>query len=499
MWGKRQKVIKCLLASLLFLQMFLGNHILAEASTPYLSYTYDSYGNAVVSPDLYKPVRVVYGKDIGVSVLIRPEDFFIGSSGDIYILDSGSNRVIVTDNDFNQLNIIDKFDIDGTDSPLNNAKGITVDSDGQLYIADTGNNRVIRVNEDGKILEEITKPKSEYFSAETDFLPTKLVIDRAFNLYILSTGIYQGLVIIDRTNTFQGFYGSDKVVTTVQALTDFFWKQFMTKEQKEAMSNYVPPEVKNIDITENDFIFTITNSPYIPLSTQKTEMDSIRKLNPKGADSTVRKMSFMANKAMETDAKNLNFADICSDKNGFANLVDNDKGKIYQFDSNMNLITAFGTLGDYAGAFSMPSAIETYEDRIYVLDLHKSSITVFGLTDFGEKVHNALKLYNAGKYEEAIGPWKEVLALDTNYELAYIGIGNALINQQKYLEAMHYFELARDSVKYNEAFREYRIQVTRSNFNWIILTGIALIAIYSIYKKRRSIALVLNKTRKRKP
>ena len=455
------------------------------AVIPYSSYTYDSYGNAVETSDLYEPEMVLSGYDLGVNMLSQPTDMYVAQDGLLYLLDADNSRVLVLNQSFAVERVVDQILLEGQQQQLNKASGIFADRSGNIYIADTGNNRILCMDGFGKIFRVIEKPESEYFSEQVEFLPNKLVMDRANNLYVQCTGIYQGLVVFDTAYEFQGFFGSDMVETTSEALRDFFWKQFMTEEQKEAMANYVPPEIRNFDITSNDFIYTITTAQFIPLDTTKTEMDSIRCLNPKGGDTLTNKMSENAYKAMELDARALNFVDICYDEKGFINAVDSLRGKIYQFDQNMNLVTAFGALGDYKGTFTTPVSLEVSGDRILVLDKSKCNLTVFRLTETGQNVHYALELYHAGKYTEAIEPWKKVIEENTNFELAYIGVGNALYNQQDYAGAMGYFKLGRDGDKYSEAFKEYRVQLLRGNIGWIIIVLVLIFLCWFLFKNQK--------------
>lgn len=448
----------------------------AAAICPYSSYTYDSYGNSVDTADLYMPELVLNGHDLGLGVMISPTDMYVADDSALYILDAGNSRIIVLDGELRLSRVLDMVVLDGEKQEFKKANGIYVSKAGNIYLADTGNNRVLCMDANGVVFHVVEKPESEYFSEYVEFLPTKIGMDQAGNMYVQSTGIYQGLVVFDKEFQFQGFYGADLVQTTAEALSDFFWKQFMTQAQRNAMANYVPPEIQNFDITENDFFYTVTPSQMIPLKQLKTDMDSIRYLNPKGTDRLVVKMSKGSREAMELDARLLNFVDVCYDERGFINLVDSMRGKIYQYDTGMNLITAFGALGDYKGTFSLPTAIEVMGSRILVLDKTKCNLTVFALTETGQKVHHALELYNAGKYSEAIDPWLEVIKENSNFELAYIGVGNALYNEQDYKGAMEYFKLGRDSEKYSEAYKEYRVEFLRKYMNLIIaLTAVALL------------------------
>jgi len=463
-------------------------------AAPSQSYTYDSYGKSVASPPVYEVSDVVNGINIGCDSLKKPNDMFVDKNGSIYILDTGNNRVIITKNNFKIEKIISSFNIDGKESPLNEPKGIYVDSKANIYVADTGNNRVVLIDKEGNIKKQLLKPNSSAYDQEKDFLPVKVVADRSDNTYIISTGINEGIMVFDSEAKFQGFYGSNKVVQTTEVLTDFFWKQIMSKEQKEQLGRQVPPELRALDISEDDFIFSLTNMNLSVWADYKDEADKIRKLNPKGKDILVNKMPEYAQAAFEKDSKNLNYADTNYDENGFVNIIDNLKGRILQFDSDMNLVIAFGTLGDYKGAFKNPSAIESYKEQLYVLDSSKCNITIFKLTDFGEKVHTAIIVYSEGNYNAAITPWNEVLKLNTNYEADYIGIGNAYLSQQEYLKAMEYFKIGRDSKKYNDAFKLYRISVIRKYFAFFVL-GILIFALFIVWIVKRKKTLTANKDR----
>ena len=305
--------------------------ISVSAAIPYTSYTYDSYGNAVEAADLYEPEIVINGSEYSSVRLRQPSDMYVALDK-IYILDAGNSRVVVLNKDFTIESIIDKITVNGEQQKIQKASGIFVDTEEKIYIADSGGNRVLCLDKTGVVFREILKPESEYFSESVEFLPTKIVVDSAGNFYVKSVGCYQGLVVFDKEMNFKGFYGADLVQTTAEALSDFFWKQFMTEEQREQLANYVPPEMQNFDITSKDFIYTITPAQYFPGSKQKSEMDSIRYLNPRGADRLVNQMSKEAFAQLEYDSRSLNFIDVVYDENGFINLLDGQHGKIYQFD-----------------------------------------------------------------------------------------------------------------------------------------------------------------------
>jgi len=482
----KSKICKLSVCILLIAVISFSFAVQTLASASYNSYTYDSYGNPISAPNAYEVETVIYGSDFSLGNFSVPKDVCIDKNGDIYILDSGNLRIVVMDKNFKFKYAVSDFYLNGESSPLNVPTGIAVKDD-IIYIADRGNQRVICVEKSGEIIKQITKPDSDIFETHVEFLPTKIVIDSVNNIYIQATGIYQGLVMFDENYEFSGFFGSETVTTTEDAIKQYVLKQFMTSEQKEAMANYVPNEIGNMYVTEDGFVLTVTTAAYVPLSDEKMEMDSIRKLNPKGEDTIVNKMSETAFEGFSEDAKKLNFVDVCCDEYGFITVIDNLKGEILQFDSNMNLVTGFGASGDFVGAFLKPIAVETYDDRIYVLDENKGNLTVFKATEFGMNVRKALRMYNEGIYEETVEIWRKVLEMDANYELAHIGIGNAYYSQNKYKEAMQEYKLARDSEKFSSAFKEYRIIFLRENFIWIVVVILLIYCIKKIFNYRQII------------
>ena len=153
----------------------------------------------------------------------------------------------------------------------------------------------------------------------------------------------------------------------------------------------------------------------------------------------------------------------------------------------MRLITAFGGIGSYVGTFYSPCAVEEINERLAVLDSQKSNITFFSLTQTGEKVHKALKLYNNGNYSESLEPWKEVIEENPEFQLAYIGIGNALFNEGSYKEAMNYYELGKYPEGYSNAFHEYRVEAMRNGYLIlfaVIAAAAAVIVLLKLYRKK---------------
>ena len=132
--------------------------------------------------------------------------------------------------------------------------------------------------------------------------------------------------------------------------------------------------------------------------------------------------------------------------------------------------------------FTNVTSIEAYNSIVYVLDSRKNSITTFKRTEFGDIVHEAMGLYNLGKYQEASGPWQEVLTRDSNYWFAYIGLGNSELSQGNYEKAMKYF-YRNSKAGYDRAFKQYRMQFIRDNFNIFMVVVLVIIVALVVLSK----------------
>jgi tetratricopeptide (TPR) repeat protein len=146
------------------------------------------------------------------------------------------------------------------------------------------------------------------------------------------------------------------------------------------------------------------------------------------------------------------------------------------YDFQGNLLYAFGGVGNREGYFQLPVAIDRMGYSLYALDSIAASLTRFDLTTYGEKINNALNEYKAGRYESSAEVWEEVLKMNGNYDLAYIGIGRAALRQGEYQKAMRYYELKQYLEGYGKAVQLYRKQCMEENL-WKMILILALITL----------------------
>ena len=173
--------------------------------------------------------------------------------------------------------------------------------------------------------------------------------------------------------------------------------------------------------------------------------------------------------------------------------LDHTRGRLFGYDSQGVMLWAFGTTGNSEGAFSSAVSIEHMGRDLFVLDELGGTITVFNTTEYGDLIYNAIDAYLSGDYDGSAVLWEDVLKLNANYNLAFIGIGRSLMRQEKYEEAMDYFKMAKDRDNYGRAFRFYRKDWVEANIGWVVILLAAVLIIpvvrSSIKKMRMEVAV----------
>ncbi|MDE5993295.1 MAG: NHL repeat-containing protein [Oscillospiraceae bacterium] len=462
-----------------------------SALETYDPYSYDRWGDPVASQAGYTAEKYVDGETIGCGSLFEPADLFISHDDLMYIADKGNNRIVITDLDFNFVREMKEFSYNGETLTLKKPTGVYVDQyTGNVYVCDTENDRVIKCDTDGNVDRLFTKPDSELYDQNLTYNPSKVLVDKAGNVYVIVKSQTKGAVMFDINGEFLGFYGANRVEATAEVLANAFWNLIGTEAQRERRAKQTPIGFSNFDIDDDGFIFTVTES-------QEVDTDLVKKLNPRGdniLDSLgAADMTFgdIPPAYYSIYSKKSSLTDIDLGPNGELNILDFQHGRIFQYDKECWLLFIMGGSGDQLGLFLSAAAIESHDNHLYVLDSRKNNITIFTRTVFGEIVTEAANLYNDGLYEESLEPWRNVLKYDGNYRRAYIGIGNALYNKYEYKEAMDYFEISISRVRYNRAFEGYRDQWLKENYVGAIIVIILLIVLLVVYNKMRKLGKIV--------
>ncbi len=108
---------------------------------------------------------------------------------------------------------------------------------------------------------------------------------------------------------------------------------------------------------------------------------------------------------------------------------------------------------------------------------------------------DAVTLYSQGKYQEAIEPWQAVLARDANNQMAYSGIGEAMMKAGDYKGAVHNFRLAYNYERESVAFEYYRSQLLRENIGIMVIFMLILVVALMLFTNRKFLGLLGKKRR----
>lgn len=107
----------------------------------------------------------------------------------------------------------------------------------------------------GEIGRILTKPESELFPQDKEFLPEDLVVTGTGVLYVLCDGIYQGAVVFDENLNFTGFYGSNTVEPTLKIITENLWKSLPQRSSAQKCRVMFPCNIHRLILTRR-ILFT---------------------------------------------------------------------------------------------------------------------------------------------------------------------------------------------------------------------------------------------------
>jgi DNA-binding beta-propeller fold protein YncE len=455
-----------------------GMSVYAEEDVPYDTYNYNYWEDIVKTPAAYTPDGNVSGEDVGTTAFKEPQDLCVSDAGEVYVADTGNNRIVVMDNKMTKVNrIIDTFTRDGKEDHFNAPYGVCVSENNQLYVADSNNARIVVMTPEGEFIKLVNEPKSEILEDDFAFIPLKVTVDYADRIYVISKGAFEGILLFESDGVFSGYFGTIPVKISVW---DKFWRRFASKEERSNTQLYIPTEFTGIDVDSGGFIYAS--------NIDSDGKQAVRRLNPQGKDVIQKgengnvggdiRIGLYGDYSGPSEIVDVVYRD-----KGKYSLLDRKRGRIFTYDKEGNLLYIFGGIGLQKGTFQTPAAIEAIEDEILVLDAGRNTILKFKETNYGNLINEAVGLRFDGDETKAIELWKQVLELDENNELANSGIGKAYLTAGDNEKAMHYFELGMNKKYYSIAYKRYRNQILADNLGWILSIVIVLIIGGVIFKR----------------
>lgn len=379
---------------------------------------------------------------------------------------------------------------------LNSANGLYVTKD-YIYVADSGNARILGIRKSDYVVDKVyTTPDDEgtfymfdYADEATTkilYQPSKIVVDDSGRLYTIATNTYQGIIEYNQNSEFNRFLGKNLVTKRS------WWSFLLSEEQYAKLSLNLPSEFTNLTLDDRQLIYATAQPD--PSATTAAEM--IKLINTSGKDVLKRngyvtpdgdiKYASYVKPAVEGSSK---FTAIDVNKDRIYSVADRTRGRIFTYDEEGNLLYVSGEKGDLESNIKNPVALRYFNvsdstgentlEYVLLLDQGAGTVMIYETTQFGKLVNEATSLYLKNDIHGAKAKWEDVSKMNSNYELAYVGIGKSLLRNGDYQEAMVNFELGHNAEYYSDAFKLYRNDLIKDNFG-ILMTGIVVLCVAGV-------------------
>ena len=387
--------------------------------------------------------------------------------GKIYLTDSTLSRVHILDaEDYFWITAINTFDDgNGGQITLKNPEGIFLSEElGELYIADTGAERIVVLDAETNSLKRlITRPAN--MAGVTNFKPSKIAVDTTGRIYFVVQGSFEGIVELNPSGDFSRFYGVNKPEIN---LLDYFWKSIASKDQKSKMAKTFAPSFSNIDIDNEGFVYAVT------ADTASEKM--VFRFNAKG-ENVIREEGYIdlrgdMTRFFENRTVSSAFTGIAVTDFGAYAVVDRSYGRVFVYYFDGYMLTVFSKLGDMKGDLRDPSSIEWNGYDILVSDKTLSRVYVYTSTAFGQAALMATEYFNKGDWEQATKYFEEAIDLNANFYAGYSGVGRNYLMRRDYETALYYFKMAGDTGMYSQAYNGYRGIWIQKYFVWFIVLAL---------------------------
>ena len=480
---------------LLLLAVLCGTMTVSAAEAPYETYVFAYDSSVQITPNAYLPAEKIAA--FGETLLKNPSDMVVDEErGLIAIADTGNNRIVLLNRNFEVTGTIGPFTLpNGTEDTFDSPSGVFITEEDWLVVADTNHGRLVVFDKDNRYLRTIDGPPAQVLPENFKYNPISVAVNAAGQFYVVSKNSNMGVMALDGDGGFQGFIGAQRVASNAAQL---LWRAFMTEEQLARSVQFVPVEYSSLTIDHKGFVYVTCSSIdrfELYNTIHSRSMDStyapVKKINPAGTD-VLRRNGFFP------PAGDINFSPYDGDEavgpsqiskvilldNGMYMLLDSYGNKLFTYDSSGNLLFAFGGKGEALGLFSRLSAAAAWGDELLALDAETGAITVFRKTAYGTLLDEVIGYQENREYDKAQGLWNELLGENNNFDLAYLGVGKALMEKGDLTGAMKYFELINNKLYYSKAYGLYRQEILQRWGLWILL-GVLILILLAVWVFRK--------------
>ena len=476
--------------------------VTASAGSAYQTYVYDVYGEALYSPDAYTAISSVGSDYMGLELPIEnPGDMVTDEAQNVYIADTGNNRIVVLDRYYKVNFTISEFSNDqGVPDKLTAPQGVFVSEPNEKYdkliwVCDTGSNRIVVFDEFGNFQRIVEEPESSLFDQDSVYKPVAMAVDAYNRLYVVSSTTYQGIIVMTDEGEFTGFIGAQAVQMSAW---EIIWRRFQTKEQREASEQKVSTEFNNITINKNKGLVYVTTSTIDEAAVSgaitgkdKTGTNSpVKLLNANGSEIMRRNGFWMPAGEIDFSSRSTDeitgvstIIDAAVGPEDTWSIIDEKRNRIYTYDFDGNLLFAFGDNGTMLGNLGSIEAIAYQGETMLILDKTNDNITVFQRTEYGDILLQAIAAESTQDFDLAINLWTDVLKRNSNFDSAYVGIGQAMYRNKDYANSLTYFESAYDTENWSNSYKELRKEWMSTYFLLLLLLIVAIIVVVMLFFK----------------
>ena len=476
--------------------------VTAGASSAYQTYVYDVYGEALYSPDAYTAISSVGSDYMGLELPIEnPGDMVTDAAQNVYIADTGNNRIVVLDRYYKVNFTISEFSNDqGVPDRLTAPQGVFVSEPNEKYgkliwVCDTGSNRIVVFDEFGNFQRIVEEPESSLFDQDSVYKPVAMAVDAHNRLYVVSSTTYQGIIVMTDEGEFTGFIGAQAVQMSAW---EIIWRRFQTKEQREAQETKVSTEFNNITINRNKGLVYVTTSTIeesavagaITGKDKSGTNSPVKLLNANGAEIMRRNGFWMPAGEIDFSSRSTDeitgvstIIDAAVGPEDTWSIIDEKRNRIYTYDFDGNLLFAFGDNGTMLGNLGSIEAIAYQDTNMLILDKTNDNITVFQRTEYGNILLQAIAAEATQDFDLAINLWTDVLKRNSNFDSAYVGIGQAMYRNKDYANSLTYFESAYDTDNWSNSYKELRKEWMSTYFLLLLLLIVGLIVVVMLFFK----------------
>ena len=484
-----------------------------SAYEPTSSFVHEETANgsvvSVPSRAMYSATKVLTADSLGLeNSMTGLSDLCCDNEGNTYLLCSDASSVVVLNRDYSLKGLLNVKDKSGEEVTFEGAQGIYADNEGKLYICDTANSRILICDKKGNLLETMEAPESSLIPEDFFYQPCKIVKNNRGYTYILSLGCYYGALSYSPEGEFLGFYGSNTVKSSALDTLSYLWDKLTQTDAKKSMTvKKLPYSFVDLCLDSKGYMITCTGT----VDDKTNGTGQIRKLSPGGDDILYKTgfdgssvaasgYNFVEEKIVKRFGVNKpqNIIAVDVDDDGFIYALDNMHNLVYIYDDECNMLCGFGGGTDYMkrlGVFDNTQGLKLNGTDVLVIDADNFALTVFERTEYGKLLAKAQSLYLKGEYESAKPLWEQVLALNSNSQLAYRGLAMASINRKDYDDALNYAKAGLDYSVYDTAWKVTRDKYIADNFFWIF--GLIVLAIggtiaFFVTAKKKGKVLIKN-------